>query len=45
MATKYGKEAFIAWGKIQAAFKAKRNLIFGLVIIVVIWLVMDNYFL
>ena len=43
MATKYGQDAITAWGKIRAAFKARRNAIFAVVAGVIIWLVLNEY--
>jgi len=43
MATKYGEAAFRHWAGVKAAFKARRNMIFGITAIIVIYLVLDYY--
>lgn len=43
MATKYGEDAFRALAAMKAAFKAKRNLIFAIAAIVIIYLVLNEY--
>jgi len=43
MATKHGQDAFRALAAMKAAFKARRNLIFGIVALVVIYLVLNEY--
>lgn len=43
MATKYGEEAFRALAAMKAAFKARRNTIFAVVGIIVVYLVLTEY--
>lgn len=43
MATKYGFEAWLERAKMKASFKAVRNTVAGVVLLVVLWLVFTNY--
>lgn len=42
MATKYGYEAIEAWKKIRANFKKRRNIFFGVIVLIIVYVVATN---
>ena len=45
MATKYGQAAFKKLAKLQAAFASRKRLLFGIAVVVVVYLMIQEYVL